>query len=138
MSEELWVPSSEISNSEEKLRAYVCREYFHFITVCNCTLPITVAARSKAWVCGRSITGIAGSNPARGHGCLPLVSVVRCQVEVSARGRSLIQGSPAECGVSDCDREASIMRRPRPTRGCCAIGKKIGTFSLIVAEYSRT
>jgi hypothetical protein len=27
---------------------------------------LTVAARSKAWVCGRSFTGIAGSNPARG------------------------------------------------------------------------
>jgi hypothetical protein len=25
--------------------------------------------------------------------------------------------------VSECDREASIMRRPWPTRGCCAIGK---------------
>jgi hypothetical protein len=24
-----------------------------------------VAARSKAWVCGRSFAGIAGSNPAR-------------------------------------------------------------------------
>jgi hypothetical protein len=24
--------------------------------------PIAVAARSKAWVCGRSLTGIAGSN----------------------------------------------------------------------------
>jgi hypothetical protein len=27
-----------------------------------------------------------------------------------------------ECGVSECDREASIMRRTRPTRGCCAKG----------------
>jgi len=27
--------------------------------------PILVAARSKAWVCGRSLDGIAGSNPAR-------------------------------------------------------------------------
>jgi hypothetical protein len=27
---------------------------------------ITVAARSTAWVCGRSLAGIAGSNPARG------------------------------------------------------------------------
>jgi len=26
--------------------------------------PITVAARPKAWVCGRSLAGIAGSNPA--------------------------------------------------------------------------
>jgi hypothetical protein len=27
-----------------------------------------------------------------------------------------------ECGVPECDREASIMRRPWPTRGCCATG----------------
>ena len=26
--------------------------------------PVSVAARSKAWVCGRSLAGIAGSNPA--------------------------------------------------------------------------
>jgi hypothetical protein len=26
--------------------------------------PIPVAARSKAWVCGRSLVGIMGSNPA--------------------------------------------------------------------------
>jgi hypothetical protein len=26
------------------------------------------------------------------------------------------------CGVSEWDREASIMRRPWPTRGCCAMG----------------
>jgi len=25
--------------------------------------PITVAARSKAWVCGRSVAEIGGSNP---------------------------------------------------------------------------
>jgi hypothetical protein len=30
----------------------------------DCTVPIAVATRSKAWVCGRSLTGIAGSNPA--------------------------------------------------------------------------
>jgi hypothetical protein len=45
-----------------------------------------VAVPSKAWVCGRSLTVIAGSNPAGGHGCLSLVSVVCCQVEVSATG----------------------------------------------------
>jgi hypothetical protein len=51
---------------------------------------------------------------------------VCCQVEVSATGWSLVQRSPTECGVSKvCDREASIMRRPWPTRGCCAMGKKI-------------
>jgi hypothetical protein len=54
-----------------------------------------------------------------GHGCLSLVSVVCCQVEVSATGWSLVQRSPTECGVSECDRKASKkMRRPRPPRGC--------------------
>jgi hypothetical protein len=35
------------------------------------------------------------------------VSVVCCQVEVSATGWSLVQRSPTECGVSECDRETS-------------------------------
>ena len=39
-----------------------------------------------AWVCGRSLAGIAGSNPAGGHGCLSIVSVVCCHVEFSATG----------------------------------------------------
>jgi hypothetical protein len=50
--------------------------------------------------------------------------VLCCQVEVCAVGWSLFQRSPIECGVSECDREASTMRRPWPTRGCSAIGKK--------------
>jgi hypothetical protein len=43
-----------------------------------------VAARSEAWVSGRSLAGVVSSNPARGHGLLSVVSVVFCQVEVSA------------------------------------------------------
>jgi hypothetical protein len=58
-----------------------------------------------------------------GHGCLSLASVLCCQVEVSASGWSLVQRSPTECTVSECDREASIMKRPWPTGGCCAVGK---------------
>jgi len=45
-----------------------------------------VAARSKAQVCGRSLTEVAGSNPT---GCMDIcfsVSVVCCQIEVSAPG----------------------------------------------------
>jgi hypothetical protein len=30
------------------------------------SMPIPTAARSKAWVYGRSLTGIVGSNPAGG------------------------------------------------------------------------
>ena len=43
-------------------------------------------ALSKARVCGRSLAGIAGSNTSGLHGCLCLVGVVCCQVEVSASG----------------------------------------------------
>jgi len=39
-----------------------------------------------------------------------------CHLEVSATGRSLVQSSPTECGVSECDREALVMRRQWPTR----------------------
>jgi hypothetical protein len=45
---------------------------------------------------------------------------VYCPVEVSAVGQSLVQRSPADCDVSYCDREASIMR-PCSIRGCCAL-----------------
>jgi hypothetical protein len=67
----------------------------------------------------------SGFESRRGHRCLSLVNVVCCQVEVSATSWSLVHRSPTECGVSECDREASIMRRPWPTRGCCAIKKTI-------------
>jgi hypothetical protein len=69
--------------------------------------PIPVAALYKAWVYGRSLAGIVGSNPTGGHGCLSVVSVVCCQVEVYATGWSLVERSPTECGVSECDRKAS-------------------------------
>jgi hypothetical protein len=60
-----------------------------------------VAVRSKAWVFGRSLARIVGSNPNEGHGCLSLVSVVCCcQVEASATSRSFVQKSPTDRGVS--------------------------------------
>ena len=37
-------------------------------------------------VCGRSLAGIVGSNRSRGMDILSVVSVVCCQVEVSASG----------------------------------------------------
>ena len=50
------------------------------------TVPIPVAARSRTWICSRSHAGIAGSNPAQGHGYPSLMSVAWCQVQVSASG----------------------------------------------------
>ena len=75
-----------------------------------------MAARSKAWICGLALAGVAGSNPARGHGCLSLVNVVCCQVEVFATGRSLGQRCPTGCGASKFDLETSTIRRSRTTR----------------------
>jgi hypothetical protein len=77
------------------------------------TMPIPVATRSKAWVCGRSLAGIAGSNPARIWISVSCECCVCCQVDVSASGCSLVQGSPTKCGVPECDIETSKMRRPR-------------------------
>ena len=42
------------------------------------------------------------------------MSVVCCQVD------GLV--IPTNCGVPECDREASIVRKPWPTGGCCAMG----------------
>jgi len=42
-----------------------CRLNYPLITSVITLVPIPVASRSKAWVCGRSLAGIAGSNLAR-------------------------------------------------------------------------
>ena len=70
-------------------------------------LPIAVAARSKAWVFGHSLVEIVGSNPAGGMDVC-LLSVVCCQVEVSALGSSPVQRSPTECVVC-----LSVIVKPR-------------------------
>jgi len=50
---------------------------------------------------------------------MSLVIVVCGQVEVSATILSLVQRSPTQCSVSECDREALRMSRPWGG-GCCA------------------
>ena len=85
-----------------------------------------MAVRCKAWVCGHSLAGIVGSNPAENMGCLSVVSVVCCHVEVSASGRSLVQRYlPSVCVcVSECHLETSTIRTPRPPRGLSSHEKK--------------
>ena len=46
-----------------------------------------------------------GFESSREHGCLSVVSVVCCQVEVSAAGLSLLQRSPTDCGASEYELE---------------------------------
>jgi len=54
------------------------------------------------------------------------MTVVCCQVEVSAMGRSLVQRSPTASGVCVCvcDHETSKNRRFWPTGGCRAMKEK--------------
>jgi hypothetical protein len=64
---------------------------------------MSVAARSKTRVCGRSRAGIAGSNPTGGQ-YIPLWVLRACVRSyvcvVFALGWSLVQRSTTECGVS--------------------------------------
>ena len=59
------------------------------------------------------------------RGCLSFVSVVCCQVEASASTWSLVQRISTECGVTECDRETSKMKRLWPTRGFRATNRPI-------------
>jgi hypothetical protein len=77
-----------------------------------------VAVRSKVWVCGHSLAGIVGLNPkggGGGDGYLSREIVVCDKVEAAVIGRSLVQRSPAKCGVSECELETLTRRRPRRT-----------------------
>jgi len=78
---------------------------------------VPVAARSKAYVCGSSPAEIVGSNPSGRHGCLSVVSVVCCQVEVSATSCSLVQRSPTDCGTS-----LYVIQKPREWGGPGPLG----------------
>jgi hypothetical protein len=71
-----------------------------------------------------------GSNPAGEHGGLFVVTVVCCQVEVSASRLSLVQRSPTDRGVSECDREASLMGGPWPKRSSCSMKIKCFIYRL--------
>jgi hypothetical protein len=88
-------------------------------------VSIPVTARSKTWVCGRSLAGIVSSNPAGG---MDISLSCKCCV---LSGRVFCVGlitRPEEsyrlwCVVV-CDREASILKRSGHTTGCCAMTKK--------------
>ena len=74
-----------------------------------------MAARSKAWVFGRSLARTAGSTPAGGMDVYLLREL--CVVRESFLRRT-DHSSRKSCGVSECDPEISTMRRSRPTGSC--------------------
>jgi len=88
-----------------------------YVTDWQWPIPRRESAVFACWDCG--------PESRRVHGCLSVVSVVCCQVEVSELGWSLVQGSSTECAVFECDCEVSKMRRPCPTGGLLRRGKRI-------------
>jgi hypothetical protein len=79
----------------------------HICNVCvYVRVPIPVAARSKAWVCDRSLARILGSNPAGGmDACLLGV--------LSGRERSLRRADHSTRGVLRSVVYLSVIVKPR-------------------------
>jgi hypothetical protein len=86
-------------------------------------VPIPVAVRSKAWVCGRYLARIAGSNPIGDMNLCVLLML--CVV----RWRSLRRAGHVSIGVIPSVVCLSMIVKPRkwtgpcPSRGRCATGK---------------
>ena len=100
-------------------------------------LQRSVATRSKAWVCSRSLAGIVGSNPAWDMGLslsFSLLSVVCCQVEVGHCVGLITR--PEEFYQMSCVWVWSwiVDNRTWPTRGCRAI-QKLDYLLLHIAYY---
>ena len=93
--------------------------------------PIPVATMSKAWVYGRSVTGVSGSNPVRSMDAwfLWVCCVVRWSSLLRADHLSRGVIRLAYACVSQCDCETLIMRSPWPCRGFSAVGEKGCYFS---------
>jgi hypothetical protein len=82
--------------------------------------PIPVTALSKAGICGRSLAG--NESPNRVGGMDIRLIWVLCVVRQRSLRRVTRPGVPAQCDVSECDREASTIRRPWTTSGCRGTG----------------
>jgi len=67
-----------------------------------------------------------------------VVSVVCCQVDVSATSWSLVQMNPTDCGASLCDLETSRMRRPWPALGHSATEKKLYNHPILFPFLSKS
>jgi len=73
-------------------------------------LPISVAAQFQGVGLRPFACWDFGFESRRRHGYKFLVGVACFQVDFSATDRSLVQRSPKECGVSECNLEASAIK----------------------------
>jgi hypothetical protein len=68
--------------------------------------------RRRRSTAARLLRSWPGFKSYRGHGCLSVVCVVFCQVEVPALSWSLVQRSPTHCGAPLC-----VITKPRGRGG---------------------
>ena len=103
-----------------------------YFALASGSVPVPVAARSKAWFFSPSLAGFACSNPA--GACLSLVNVVCCQVEFLEWG---YHSSEWILLNVVCLSETSIMKKSWPTRSCWAMDKMrtSGTANLISVQF---
>jgi len=91
------IPTLFITSLVRVTRNHMWRVCFTNYKLCRSQWPRVRRRRSAAARLLRSWVRIP-----RGHGFLSVVSVVCCQVEVSATSWSLVQRSPTDCGASLC------------------------------------
>jgi hypothetical protein len=94
-------------------------------------MPVTTLSKGRSEVV--RLLGLRVRIPP-GYGYLSLVNVVCSQVEVSATGRSLVEGSPAECGVSECHLETSRRGRRRATGVVGPVGGGGGGWKNVIKK----
>jgi len=112
--------SPEWAPSFPKLNLRASRTSLSYVTLLQCGRMFkSVCALSRTFAVAR-LLGLRVR--------IPDVCLCDCymlSVDVSASGWSLVQRSPTECSVTECDREASIWKRLWPTRGCCPMERRL-------------
>jgi len=98
---------------------------FHSVPKDNCTFTLVIFALKYVSIYAKEDLR-RGSGATRflwlqfqipgGYGSFSVVNAVCCRVDISATGRSLVQWSSTECGVSKYDTETSTTTRLRSTR----------------------
>jgi hypothetical protein len=89
--------------SRIRVQSLTLRLLMSYIYMCVCGAPILDVSRSHTTTHhSRWDSWDRGFESHRGDGYLSVVSVVCCQVEVSARSWSLVQRSPTDCAASLC------------------------------------